>query len=279
MAESQLFDLVKQIEFDSLVKAEYQSKGYLFQGTFRTKTGFTGDVVEFRKEKYAIATKRSYQSDLVMQDPNFDKVRLVVEPYDATFAVDRQEEFLVNFSARQEYISMISKALGRTSDQIHLDALKNSGTTNIIEHGSTSLTYNKILQIVQIFDDLNVPEEDRFLVISSYAKSSLFKQPEFTSNDFNEKKIANGRTDTYYMGLKLLLVGGMIEGGLPKNGNIRTCYAFHTLSMGFANQDGPKTSVFFENMKQTWVTTGLMQCGATAVDPKGVIKIEIDETK
>jgi hypothetical protein len=70
----------------------------------------------------------------------------------------------------------------------------------------------------------------------------------------------------------------MTEGGLPLIANIRNCFAWHYMSMGMGIGQDMRTEVNYLPRETSWFVNGLFFAGAVAVDPRGIILVQADET-
>lgn len=271
---------VDQTIFDEMVKAAYQSKGFMLRPAFRQRTNVEGSIVSFRKMGSITAEQYAFQTQVNWQDPQFNKVNVTLNPYRAPTLVDDLEQFLYNFDVRQEEAMLVAMALGRRSDQLCIDALDASGTTNTIANGGTGLTYSKIREVIKFFDENAVPREERYIAISATGQQQLLASIQFTNALYSGLNTLTDGTlhNKFVMGMYWTVVPTMTEGGLPKTGNIRTCFAWHKLAMGMAT--GREFSTVIERVPHldSWQVLGKMFANATCIDAVGVINIDIDES-
>jgi len=271
---------VDQTLFDAEVKKAYQSKGFILRDYVRMRDNVEGTIVSFRKVGSVTAEQYGFQSAVVYQDPNYNKVNVTLNPYRAPTLIDDVERFLFNFDERQEDAQLIAMALGRRSDQLIIDALAASGTANTIANGGTGMTFAKVRQVVQYFDDLAVPPEQRVIAISAAAQSDLLAEDQFTSSFYIDlHAIKNGGLNgNFAMGMNWKVIPTMTEGGLPKTGNIRTCFAWHKMAMGMGLGRNFSTQIERVPHLDSWQVLGKIFANAVAVDAVGIVSIAIDES-
>lgn len=271
---------VEQKVFDAMVKAAYQSEGFLLRGTIRMRTDVVGSTVDFRKVGSVTANETAFQTQVQLQDPQYNKVVVNLKKYLAATGVDDIQRFLVNFDERQEDAKLVAMALGRRSDQLIIDALNASTTTNVIADGGTGFTFDKAREVVKFFEDNAVPPRDRHIAISAKAQDDLFNELQFTSFDFNNTKVipTGSLNGNFVMGMNWHVIPTMSEGGLPKTGNIRTNFAWHILAAGMGIGMNFATRVDEIPHLDIWQIKGKMYAGAVAIDNPGIIKIDIDES-
>ncbi len=270
---------VDQKIFDEMVKKAYQSKGFLLRDAVRIRSNVEGTVVQFRKVGSVTAEEYAFQTAVNYQDPNFQKVEVTLHPWRAATLLDDLQRFLFNFDERQEDAELVAMALGRRSDQLIIDGLAASATVNTIADGGTGLTFAKIRQINKFFNDLAVPPQDRFIAISADAEEGLLNEIQFTNSLYiNLDAIKTGSLNgNFAMGMNFKVIPTMAEGGLPKTGDIRSCFAWHKLAMGMGT--GREFTTMIERIPHldSWQILGKMFANAVAVDPVGIIQCNINE--
>jgi hypothetical protein len=271
---------VYQIIFDEMVKKAYQSRGFLLRDKVRVRQNVEGTQVSFRKVGFVTAQQYAFQTQVNWQDPDFSPVNLTLYPFRAATLIDDLQQFLFNFDARAEEASLIGEALGRRSDQLIIDALDASGTANVIAAGSRGLTWDKVREIVYYFDSLAIPPEERTVAISAKAQQQLMASLQFTNSLYtNLDTIRDGNFNgKFAMGMNWVVIPNMDEGGLPITGNIRTCFAFHKQAVGMGI--GREFSTIIERVPNldSWQALGKMFANAIAIDNRGVIEVNVDES-
>ena len=70
----------------------------------------------------------------------------------------------------------------------------------------------------------------------------------------------------------------MPEGGLPKTGDIRSCFAVAKSSTWRGYQIAPSVDVQWAPSYQSWLTISRLRLGAVVGQSDGVIEINCDET-
>jgi hypothetical protein len=271
---------VQQKIFDAMVKQAFQSKGWLLRECARTRENVEGTQVQFRKMGELIAQQYAFQSQVNYQDPNFQPVEVTLNPWRVATLLDDVERFLVNFDERKEDAEAIAMAIGRRSDQLLINALDASGTSNIIATGGTGLTFQKIRAVAKFFDDNAVPPEERYIAISAKGQEDLFADDQFTSNFYtNLHSITTGSLNNVFtMGMKWKIIPTMVEGGLPLNGNIRTAFAWQKTAMGQAYGKYFNTQIERVPEYDSWQILGKIFANAVCIDNVGVIDVNYDES-
>lgn len=268
---------VQQIEFDALVKAEYQSLGFLLRDTVRVRRDVIGATVSFRKVNQIQAVPTGYLQTVVIQDPGYSQVQAILQKYTAPTAVDTVQELTVNFDAKMENAMLVANALGRRSDQIIIDSLGVSPGDTIVD-GGTNMTYAKYTRIIEFFDNNAVPLPERFVAMSANNFRSLLQEDEFVSTFYTQNRVLDKGFIREYLGINLIIIPEMVEGGLPlAAGNIRSTYAWHKQSTGMGIGHDFRTEINYLPRETSWLVNGIFSGGAITIDNKGIIQIDCDE--
>jgi len=129
--------------FDAEVKQAYQAKAQLV-GATRQRRGVEGATVKFPKVGKGVATLRVPQTDVTPLNVDFSQVTATLEDWNAAEYSDIFMQQKVNFDERQELVQVVANAIGRRQDQLILDALAASGTSNTVANdiGGTDTNLN-----------------------------------------------------------------------------------------------------------------------------------------
>ncbi len=268
---------VQQTEFDAFVKAEYKSKGFLLRDTFRTKRDVVGRTVQFRKVGEVISNQTAYMQSVTVQDPGYTPATATLNKYTTPTGVDSVQELTVNFDTKMENAMLVADGMGRRSDQICIDALDaDPGVT--IANGGTNFTFAKFTQIIENFEENAVPLAERFLAMSGSNLRALMSEDEFVSTDYTRNRILDKGWLREYLGVNVIIVPTMTEGGLPLAGNIRSAFAWHKNAVGMGVGHDFRTEIHYLPRETTWLINGIFSAGAVVVDNLGVIQIDCDES-
>lgn len=268
---------VQQIEFDALVKAEYQSLGFLLRDTIRVRRDVIGSTVSFRKVNQIQAVPTGYLQTVVIQDPGYTQSSAILQKYTAPTAVDSVQELTVNFDAKMENAMLVANALGRRSDQIIIDAMGVSPGSTIV-NGGVNMTYTKYRQVIQFFDNNAVPLPERFWAMSASNFAALLAAQEFTSTFYTQNRVLDKGFVREYLGINIIIIPQMVEGGLPLSGAIRKTFAWHKQSTGMGIGHDFRTEINYLPRETSWLVNGIFSAGAITIDNLGVIEVDCDET-
>lgn len=268
---------VQQIEFDALVKAEYQSLGFLLRDTIRVRRDVIGATVSFRKVNQIQAVATGYLQSVVIQDPGYTQTQAILQKYTAPTAVDTVQELTVNFDAKMENAMLVANALGRRSDQIIINSLALTPGQTIVE-GGTNMTYTKYTDIIQFFDNNAVPLPERFVAMSASNFRSLLAADQFVSTFYTQNRVLDKGFVREYLGINLIIIPEMVEGGLPlSGGNIRKTFAWHKQSTGMGIGHDFRTEINYLPRETSWLINGIFSAGAITIDNLGIIEVDCNE--
>jgi len=268
---------VQQIEFDALVKAEYQSLGFLLRDTVRMRRDVIGATVSFRKVNQIQAVPTGYLQTVVIQDPGYTQYSAVLQKYTAPTAVDSVQELTVNFDAKMENAMLVANALGRRSDQIIIDTMgTNPGQT--VVNGAVNMTYLKYRTVIEFFDNNAVPLPERFWAMSASNFAALLAVDQFVSTFYTQNRVLDKGFVREYLGINIIVIPQMVEGGLPLSASIRKTFAWHKQSTGMGIGHDFRTEINYLPRETSWLINGIFSAGAVTIDNLGVIEVDCDET-
>lgn len=264
------------VEFDSQVKAAYQTSGSL-RRKCRVKTGVVGTSYTFKRANRTMATRRVPQTLVVPMGQTYGTAVATISDWNAAEYTDVFDMAKTNSDERAVVAANIGAAMGRREDQLLLDALDaaNAAASVGVNIGgaNTGLNYTKVLAIHELFNRRAVPRNKRVLVIGAKQETDLLNIAQFTSGDYVTKNAVETGTLPPILGMTPIIVEDRDEGGLPYGSNIRTCYAYDMDALGLAVGIEQRTEVNYVPQMTSWLANGLFSAGATVIDAGGVIEV------
>jgi hypothetical protein len=265
--------------FDSEVKQAYQAESVL-RGTMRSRSGVAGNTVKFPTIGKGVATLRVPQTDVTPLNVTYGQVTATMEDFIAAEYSDIFQQSHINFDERSELVQVVSKSIARRMDQIMIDALNAAtGTSTVattVGGAGTNMNIEKLRATAKAMNEKNVPSESRHLLMHASQLDAMLGETEITSQDFAAvKALVQGEVNTF-MGFNILTMGDRDEGGIPKP-STRTCFAWHTDSMGYAESMAQKTEVNYVPEKTSFLVSSMFSAGSVAIDGEGIVKISCTE--
>jgi len=268
--------------FDAEVKQAYQAKAQLIAAV-RQRKGVEGSTAKFPKVGKGVATLRIPQTDVTPLNVDFSQVTATLEDWNAAEYSDIFMQQKVNFDERQELVQVVANAIGRRQDQLVIDALTASSTSNTVSNDiggtDTNLNLDKLLAAKKLLDKGNVPPQDRHMVIHANSLASILAEQKLTSSDYaSVKALVSGEINTF-LGFTFHVLGDRTEGGLAVDGSLdRTVWAFHKDAVGYAEGMGPKTEINYVPEKTSFLVNSMFSAGAVAIDAEGIVQITCRES-
>ena len=265
--------------FDAEVKQAYQGESVL-RNTVRLRTGVEGSTHKFPKIGKGVAQVRIPQTDVNPMNVNYSQATVTLSDYIAAEYSDIFNQAKVNFDERSELVQVVSKAIGRRADQLIIDALAASGTSNTVASSiggtNTNLNLDKLLAAKQQMDAANVPMEGRHMLIHANNLSALLGETEVSSADYNSvKALVAGELNTF-LGFQFHTIGDRDEGGLAISTGDRVVYAWHQQAVGMAEGMGIRTEINYVPEKTSFLVSSMFSAGAITIDAEGVVAITCD---
>lgn len=262
-----------QIEYDSLVKQQYRSEGWLLRDSVRRKENVIGSSVQFRKMGEVISTPTGYAQAVTPQNPGIFVPTAQLQKYTTPIVVDDVEQLTVNFDAQMESVIAIGAAMGRRSDQITINAI-DADVGDTIVAGGVGMTYSKYTQILEFFDDNGVPLPERWVALTAKQFREMLAAQEFTSTFYTQNRVLDMGFVREYLGMNLVVIPSMTEGGLPLAAGERTALAWHKQAVGFGIGANFRAEVNYVPLITSWLANGVFSAGATVVDNRGTLAIQ-----
>jgi len=217
-----------------------------------------------------------YGSLVPLVQPDYERIITTFDDYAVGVPVDEHEQALLNIDVVGTLPKKLAMSTGRMVDQIIIDALVAASVPaeNSIAAGSTNLTLDKIRAVAAAFKKNNVPENDRFLLITGDQRDSLLSDDKVLNTLYvNNRNLLTGQIDML-LGFNIICIGDREEGGLPiDSSSVRTCLAWQKDSMGYVESIAPRTQLDYQSRSLSHQATADFRSGASNLLPKGVAKI------
>ena len=267
---------VASIEFDSMVKHAYATKG-LLKPAVTVRNNVVGDTYKFRNMGKGLANQKSTSDLVTPMDVSFDFAIATLQNWNAPEYTDIFDQAEVNFDEKQELADTIAGALGRRCDQLVIDAMDAASPTTIV-HGSAKLTMGKVVDAQVNLRAQGVPNSNLFAAINAKGLGGLLDDSKATSSDFQSvKALVTGDINTL-AGFTFVALDDRSEGGLTVASNIVSSYFFHRDAVGLAIGIDMKTSVDYVPERTSFLCNGMLKAGSVVRDASGLIEVQYDQT-
>ena len=273
-----------------------QQKNTKTSGTVRTEEGLVGKTFPLQRlGSLEMSNSAARDADTIYLNPAQSKRRAVVRDFQAFVLIDDFDKIKELANAQSEFAMMLAYARNRKLDDIVISGLSSAAITvdeaaestgtlafpsgQIVTSGggSAPMTMEKVRLTARLFDNADVDEDDRTMLISPDGVHQLLRDNTVTSSDYST--------------LRALEAGGIPNDGtwygmrwrkstrLPKTGNIRSAFAYQKLGVqlgiGLMTDISVDKAVHKNNNYQVGAK---LSAGAGRADDLCVVRIDYDET-
>jgi hypothetical protein len=267
-------DLAFIKNFEAEVHIQYQQMGSKLRSTVRLKDNVIGATTTFQKVGKGTASTKARHGMVPVMNVDHAPVECVLYDYYAGDWVDRLDELKTNINEQQVVARAGAYALGRKTDELIIQQLATS--SNFAGGNSDGLTKQKILTAFEMLGNAEVPDDgQRFAVVGWKQWSELLNIQEFANADYigEEELPWKGSQAKRWLGTLWLP-----HSGLPKAGNVRSCFWFHKTAVGHAVGAEVKTDITWHGDRAAHFVNNMMSQGACLIDPTGVVTMRCVES-
>ena len=112
--------------------------------------------------------------------------------------------------------------------------------------------------------------------MSAANRRSLLSDEQFISSRYTHNYAVESGQAAQFLGFRMIIIPAMIEGGLPKTGDINTVLAWHKWAVGMGIGKNFRTEINYIAQNTSWLINGIFSAGAVVVDNQGVMAIDCD---
>lgn len=284
-----------------------QQKKSMIRGAIRTREGVVGKTDPWQRIGSVDMMIPTRDSDTEYVNPPQSKRRAVLVDRAAAALIDELDQVRMLTNPQSEVAQILTFARERELDKLTLSksatdiggilglattvdeagettataALPTTGgplgVGQTIVNGGVGMTMSKILDAVQLFDEQQVPQEDRYFFYSPRAMRKLLTDSQVTSSDYNTIKAL--QAGGFPMDMQWNKFYWRMSALLPKTGNIRSCIAFQKMGVGLSI--GLIKELEVDKATHKWNNTQVvikLTAGSVRVDDLAVVQIDIDES-
>ncbi len=282
-------------QYGSNVQMLVQQKGSKLRGAVSVES-VTGKSAFFDQIGVTYARQRaSRHSDTPRMDTPHARRRLTVADYDWADLIDREDKVRMLIDPTSEYAMAAAWAMGRSMDEVIIDAMRGSAyygetggssvalpSTQKVVVATSGLTVAKLLAAKEILDGNNVDPEGRYIALTAGQVTDLLNSTEVKSADYNTvRALAQGQLNTF-MGFNFIPVNGLRSDGtkiLPLDSNSdRAVLVWQRdhVKLGIGAEPQARISERDDKNYATQVFYS-MTLGAVRMQEEGVVEIAADE--
>ena len=274
------------------VKQAYQQTTSKLVDSVRVVRNVTGSTYKFHKlsKGGSIKNKLRFEDITAMSDTSKGDVEAkytggtaqnsvitaTLNNFHSGEYIDDLDMFKTNIDLRSTFATSIAGALSRAVDQEIIDALDASTPTNIktSAQGSAGLDKASLLEVHEALNALDVPSNDRVLLVSPAALTDILTDTTLVSSDngiITNQALATGYIPSIF-GFRIV-----VSNLLTPDSVVRKCYAFQKESVGLALAQDIQARIDYIAHKASHLVLGTMSGGATVIDADGVVEIQVTE--
>jgi len=268
----------EQNSFDTRVKAAYEMGGML-RATVEIADNIVGSTHRFHKMGKGMATRRIDQTDVIPMNITHGNATATLEDWNAAEYTGIFNQQKVNYKEQDKLATIIANAIGRREDQLIIDALDAAATGLTVDTDvggvATGLNTAKCRRARRLMNENGVPKAkgERCFLISSEGMEQLLGDGDANTVDKNVIKALYDGEIAHWVGFDFIEIEEREEGGLPKDSNDRTNFAYHKASAGLAIGINMQTQVNYIAEKTSYLANGIFSAGSVAIDAEGIVEV------
>jgi len=279
--------------FSDDVKQAYQQMTSKLVDSVRVVRNVTGSTYKFHKlsKGGSIKNKARFEDLTAMSDTSKSLtapgaytggtaqnsiVTATLNNFHSAEYIDDLDQFKTNIDLRSTFAQSIAGALARAVDQEIIGAFDTSTPTNIktTAQGANGLNKAALLEVHQALNALDVPTNDRVLLISPAALTDLLTDTTLVAaadGQLSNIALATGYIPSIF-GFRIV-----VSNLLTADSVVRKCYAFQKESIGLALAQDITTRIDYVPQKASTIVLGTMSGGSVVIDEDGVVEIQVTE--
>jgi hypothetical protein len=292
-------------EYRAEVIATKQNMGSKFRNMTRRGT-IKGKAAYWQTFGTFVAGTKTRLGDVAMQNPDHGTIKVDISDHYVGSMVDDLDMLKQNVDEMKSHASGHAFAMGRKEDQLIIKAMTDAAVAGQAENWGPGVNVAFLVRhmntLVEKFHENEVPDDGRrYCAVSAPVWSAMLGFDEFANADFigstDLPYSGKGMTAKYWNGIMWFIENGLYRSNdgttliAPplkaqptfiadrtafRNAEVHHCLAWHADDMGFDGQLEPRTTVSWENIKQSHSIVSAMACGAKVLGNDGVFGFMVD---
>lgn len=215
-----------------------------------------GDKVHIDYVKNLTAQDKSADTDVVFEANTEGKITLTVNKHKyAAVKIEDIAKVQSKPDLRALYTQKIGYALAKQVDTDLLTLYSGLSTTK--GYTTSKITLSTILDAIQVLDENDVPDDERYLVVSAAQKRAMLEIPEVTRYDYRGdatalKTASLGSID--FLNLKIFWSTNVVTTGTTPT--VSHNLLFHKEAFGLVMQLGPRMQTDYNIRALAWELVG-----------------------
>lgn len=257
----------------------------------RRKTGVVGKSYNFeRLGSSDLQTITTRHQPVIVLSPTHSVRRVTFTDKGGAILLDKNDEWKMLIQPKNDYARNHAEAYRRFINDLVIDAATGTAvavdaadaTSNVsigsgqqIANGSVGLTFEKVNQALRILNTNNVPQDNRWFLVSPQGVEDLLAEAEVASRDYNEMQaLKNGAMQGVFMSFNWVMTTQ-----LNIASTTRTCIAYHRDALGLAMPTELEVRITQRDDLATmpWQANAICSAGAVRLQEEGVVQVDITE--
>lgn len=256
--------------------------------------GVVGDRAFFdQMDATAMHEVTNRHGDTEITDTPHRRRMVTLRTYEVADLVDRADQRRLLNDPVSPYTRSMAAAANRKIDDVILSSMDGSASTGVdgslpvsfpagnsynATGTSQALKVEDLLKARKLLEAAENEEDDGdnkwFMCLSAGARAQLMTQEQVSSQDYNTVRALSEGTIKSYMGMELIKSQ---RSGLA--GAIRDCFVWVKKSVQLAIGQDPRSFMdVIPSKRHSIQVRHELDCGATRMDEKGVVRILVDES-
>lgn len=267
-------------QYEAEVKEAYQRMGSKLRPWVRTRTVSNAKDVTFQIVGKGTAGTKGRHSLVPTMNQVHTNVVATMQDYYAADWCDRLDELKTNIDERQVIANGAAAVLGRTTDQLIINALDSASTnTQTMATSSSAAFHATVLTAIKKLNARDVPDDgQRYAVVTPTFWSWLMLVKEFVSADWV------GAGDLPFKGPSTQMKSWagftwMVHAGLTgADTSSGVSHLFHRSAVGHGINQDITTDITWHGDRAAHFISCMMSMGSVLIDGEGTVKMTLNET-
>ena len=256
-------------KYEREVATAFQQSTSKLRDTFRNITGVPDKFSVPTSESIEAVDDRPRYSDFEARENARDEITVTLKDVEAWAYFRDQDQFRVNADLRKDTTDNLVAAINRKLDTYIINALNTTTTTELT---ATSLNATALVSAQQFLNLAEVPDEDRYAAISSYAYGDIMADNKLTSRDFVSEQILKSGMINYVQGF-VLRRSNLLPAGT--NGSDTRCFFYPKRAGVLGIGQDLKVRIDFIPQKNAFQVLATMSANAALVRPEAVARMSV----
>lgn len=256
-------------KYEREVSDAFQQSTSKLRDTFRNITGVPDKFSVPTSESIEAVDDRPRYSKFEARENSRGDVTVTLKDVEAWAMFRDEDQFRVNADLRKDTTDNLVAAINRKLDSYIIAALNTTATGELT---ATQLTATALVSAQRALNLAEVPDEDRYAVISSYAYEDIMGDNKLTSRDYVSEQILKSGMINYVNGFTLRR-SNLLPAGT--NGSDTRCFFYPKRAGVLGIGQDLKVRIDYIPDGRYWQVLATMSANAALVRPEAVFRMSV----